>query len=113
MLSFPEGTLRAYCAAVGIEYQDSMVHWGQITPEQKEIFRHRLDHVYDTAITFLGNVLNATEFAQMEPSAVHMDEIDQEFKGIVEENIPIYEKLREYRLKPVEFEKENIEDFLI
>lgn len=37
-LLFPEGTLRAYCREVGIEYEDSMVNWGPITEEQRQIF---------------------------------------------------------------------------
>ena len=78
-----------------------MVHWGQITPEQKDIFRHRLDYVPDITITFIGNVLNGTGFVKTEPTEVNVEEIDEKFRMIVEENIPIYEKLREHRLIPV------------
>ena len=90
-----------------------MVDWGPITPEQKEVYRHRLDHVYDIAITFLSNVLNATEFVKSEPGMVDIEEIDVEFREIVEENMVLYKKLREHRLKPIKFDKETIEDLFI
>ena len=35
--------MRAYCKEVGIEYQDSMVNWSPITPEQREVFTILLD----------------------------------------------------------------------
>ena len=61
---FPEGTLKVYCKEVGIQYQESMVNWGHITTEQKDVYRHRLDYVPDVAIPFIGKALNSKEFQQ-------------------------------------------------
>ncbi len=35
--------MRAYCVAVGVEYQDSIVNWGPITEEQKKIWEFELN----------------------------------------------------------------------
>ena len=78
-----------------------MVHWGPITSEQKDIYRHRLDHVPDVAKTFIGDVINGNGFMKTEPKEVNIKEIDEKFRGIVVENMLLYEKLREHKLKPM------------
>ena len=102
MSAFSEGTLKAYCKAIGIQYQESMVNWGPITPEQKDIYRHRLDYVPDITLTFLGNVLNGTRFTSTEPTEANMEDVDETFRAIVYENLPMYEKMRDIRIKPIQ-----------
>ena len=79
-----------------------MVHWGQITTEQKDVYRHRLDYVPDVAMPFIEKALNSREFQQGAPLKVSVEETDEKYKAIVEENIPVYEKLKKIRLKPAE-----------
>ena len=35
---------RSYCRDVGITYHDSMVHWGPITAQQKDVFKTLLHY---------------------------------------------------------------------
>ncbi len=44
--------MRAYCDAVGIEYQDSMVNWGTITDEQMKIWQWELN--FPPILHFVG-----------------------------------------------------------
>ena len=94
--------MKVYCKEVGIQYQESMVHWGHITTEQKGVYRHRLDYVPDVAIPFIGKALNSKEFQQGAPLKVSVEETDEKYKSIVEENLPVYERLKKMRLKPAE-----------
>ena len=77
-----------------------MVHWGPITPEQKKIWP--VIEKLPAMKHFIGGAVFGTGFVINEPKEVNMDEIDEKFRVIVEENIPIYEKLRQHKLKPVE-----------
>ena len=70
--------------------------------EQKGVYRHRLDYVPDVAIPFIGKALNSKEFQQGAPLKVSVEETDEKYKSIVEENLPVYERLKKMRLKPAE-----------
>ena len=48
----------------------------------------------------IGKALNSTEFVKSDPKPGSIDDVLDKYKALVEENIPLYEKLREYRLKP-------------
>ena len=78
-----------------------MVHWGPITPEQKDIYRHRLDYVPDIALTFIGNALNETGFISSNPTEAKIEEIDEKFRAIVDENLPMYKEMRDLKLYPI------------
>ena len=40
-------------------------------------------------------------FMKAEPKEVNMEDIDKKYRGIVVENMPLYEKLREHKLNPM------------
>ena len=97
MHSILEGTLRAYCSEVGVAYNDSMVHWGPLTHEQRKAF----SRINGPNMLFFRTVLSSTEFKQHKPSESNMEDIDEKYRDIVEEAMPMYIKLRELKLEPV------------
>ena len=44
--------------------------------------------------------VNSTEFVKSDPKPGSIDDVPDKYKALVKENIPLYEKLYEYRLKP-------------
>ena len=49
--------------------------------------------------------VNSTEFVKSDPKPGSIDDVPDKYKALVEENIPLYEKLYEYRLKPYDVNK--------
>ena len=45
--------------------------------------------------------LNSTEFVKSDPKPGSIEDVPDKYKALVQENIPLYEKLREYRLHPI------------
>ena len=77
-----------------------MIKWGPISQESKE--------TYTTQLSTLGTsfaiekAVGSTEFVKSDPKPGSIDDVPEKYKALVQENIPIYEKIREYRLKPLE-----------
>ena len=95
--SISEGTLRAYCSKVGVAYNDSMVHWRPLTQEQREVF----SRIKGPNMLFFRAVLSSTEFKQHKPSEPNIEDINEKYRDIIEEAMPLYIKLRELKLEPV------------
>ena len=95
--SISEDTLRTYCSEVGVAYNDSMVHWGPLTHEQREVF----SRIKGPNMLFFRAILSSTEFKQHKPSEPNIEDIDEKYRDIVEEAMPMYVKLRELKLEPV------------
>ena len=49
--------------------------------------------------------VNSTEFVKSDPKPGSIDDVPDKYKALVEENIPLYEKLHEYRLKRYDVNK--------
>ena len=94
--SSSEATLRRYCKEIGVEYRESMVNWGVLTPEHAQVF----STVKGPNIHFFQQMLNSTELRQQNPTEPDMEDIDEKYREIVEEAMPLYLKLRELKLEP-------------
>ena len=99
LLIFSESTLRAYCKEVGIEFKDSMVHWGPITPEQKNMFP--LLEKQPGFEPYIGRAINNEEFTQSEPSEAQITDGDEKYRDFIRENIAMYENLKKHKLSPI------------
>lgn len=76
-----------------------MVHWGPLTPEQREVFP--VMELNAVASSFTVKAAQTTELLKTEPTEPNMTDIDEKYWSLVENNIPLYEKLREQRLQPL------------
>ena len=99
LLIFSEGTLRTYCKEVGIEFKDSMVHWGPITLEQKNMFP--LLEKHPGFEPYIGRAINNEEFTQSEPYEAQITDVDEKYRDFIRENIVIYENLKKHKLSPI------------
>ncbi len=91
---FPsETTLKLYCNAVGIDFQDSMLKWKTLTPEDKKEWEELSD--------WFQVVLNSAGFLTKSPSKYpDLSELPDDVQKSVEENIPFYQQMYEKRLRP-------------
>ena len=106
MLDNPEGTLREYCARTGIDFKKEMLEWSE------EDRQHAIEHFakwngfHDDAIHTFS--LKPRTHAQKE-STVESENEDwtnkygadaaKAIRSTVDENIPHYEYLRQFRIK--------------
>ena len=74
-----------------------MVHWGPLTQQQREVF----SRIKGPNMLFFRAVLSSTEFTQQIPSEPDIEDIDEKYREVVEEAMPLYLKLRELKLEPV------------
>ena len=89
--------MRAYCREVGVAFNDSMVHWGPLTEEQRKVF----SRIKGPNMLFFRAVLSSTEFIQQITSKPDIGDIDEQYREVVEETMPLYLKMRELKLEPV------------
>ena len=78
-----------------------MVNWGPVTPHQMQIWQHRLDRIYNVSMTFLGGAINGTKLIQSDLQEPNMADVDEKYRGLVEENLPIFEQLRRLKIEPL------------
>jgi len=85
LISQPEKALRAFCAKVGIPFDESMLKWEP----------GRVSH-FDKWKGWHDQAENSTGFKEIK----HDDnlELPEHVKRSIEENMPIYDELREYKL---------------
>ena len=94
--SSSEATLRTYCKEIGVEYRESMVNWGALTPEHAKAF----STIKGPNIHFFQEILNSTKLNQQNPTEPDIEDIDEKYREIVKELMPFYLKLRELKLEP-------------
>ncbi len=98
-LFFAEGTLRAYCQEVDIDYQDSMVNWGPITEEQKSVFAVLLSSIAGEFA--IRKAVTETQLIASEPKNPTPEDVPNAFEDMLKENITIYESMLNFKIHPV------------
>jgi hypothetical protein len=91
----PEGMIRAWCAAAGIEFLPHSLEWDQPPPAEWE----KVSGWHGMAMESGGITRDAPPGANGD-AAVTLDSAPQ-LRRYHEYHLPFYEKLREHRLKPV------------
>lgn len=91
----PEGMIRAWCAATGIEFLPHSLEWDRPPPAEWE----KVSGWHSEAVASGGITRDAPPCAGGD-AAVTLDNAPQ-LRRYHEHHLPFYEKLREHRLKPV------------
>ncbi len=85
----PEGTVKAYCEAVGIPFLPESLNWGQREPDEWSSWEEwHKDVIASTGIQ-----------KDMEKFDMTLDDVPK-LRSFYEYNIPFYEALNKYRLVP-------------
>jgi hypothetical protein len=87
VLAFPEATLRALCAALGVPFSASMLSWPAGPRPADGVWA---PHWYDS-------VWRSTGFVPVRPGPP--PELDLSLEPLLDECLPYYEKLRENKIK--------------
>ncbi len=92
-LFLSETTLKLYCKAVGLDYQDSMIHW-------KPLSEHLVKEFVEWG-EWLDVAKQSNGFLKKTPSVLpEVKDLPPEVQQCVKDNIPFYQQLYEKRLKP-------------
>ncbi len=84
--------MRLYCDAVGIDYQDSMINWKPLTPEQFAEFKEWQE--------WCKTAIESTGIRKRTPSNLpDIHELPPDIQQCFKDNMPYYEKLYAMRLK--------------
>ena len=79
-----ETTLRLYCDAVGIDYQDPMIHWRPLDEEQYKEF--------EEWIPWVDVAANSTGFLPKTPSKYpDAKDLPEDVQKAIEEAMPFYD----------------------
>ena len=87
----PEGTMRAYCQALGIPFIESSLKWDA---------EAALPKAWSHVSGWHADLASSTGLHASKRQAVSFDD-SPEMKALFDYQIPFYEKLREHRLAPV------------
>ncbi len=90
-----ETILRLYCDAVGIDFQDSMVHWPPMTAQHRAKFLE-----WEEADHFMKAVFESTGIRKKSPTQLPDVETQPwEVQECIRENLPLYQTLYDQRLR--------------
>ena len=85
-----EATLHAYCRAVGIDFQESMLSWKKLTEEGRKEFG-------EYGSPFFRKVLSTTSFTPDESTTEHSD-LPIQIQAAIEKALPLYNHLSQNKI---------------
>ncbi len=85
-----ETTLHAYCNAVGIDFQESMLSWRQLTDEEKKEFG-------EYGSPFFSKVLSTICFTPDESTTEYSD-LPIQIQDAIEKALPTYHQLSQNKI---------------
>ena len=92
LLRSPESIMAQYCEAVGLEYDPSMLSWeAPLSDERSVVWQGDWYETLASSGGFDGRVTERTP---------DLDSLPSEVRRAIDANLPIYEELREYRIRP-------------
>ena len=90
---FTEGILRCFCAAGGLDFQESMLTWNALSPEDNELFTSL------GGACWFSSVVKSIGFEKGAASTPRdLSNYTQEVRDCVREMIPYYENMKKLKL---------------
>ena len=96
----PEVTVRRYCEATGIPFQESMLSWEPESPNPSTWKAPASSWFANQMFGIFKAAFESTGFVAGNPAQIVTEDLSAEVMECVEFSMPYYEKLREVCLKP-------------